>query len=312
MKIYINRQPVEGPWGGGNKTLGALCSKIIEKGHDLVYDLQPEIDLIFCYDPRPDNTGVWYQDFINYKANHPKTKILQRVGDVGTHSKPELTKLLRNIIDIKTTDFFIFPSQWSKNYLNYNQKNFKVIENKPLSTFYKKRRKSSIGNKIRVVTHHWSTNEKKGFDIYSELGSILQTKKIAGKEVELTYIGRYNKKFSSEGWSLVDPIDVSTLSEVLPKHDVYLTASIEEAGANHVLESLACGLPVLYRTNGGSINEYCKNYGLEYNDTQSLLDNLEIMIKDYEIHKSRVTKYTDKMEMSIAEYVDCIENLLRK
>ena len=114
MKIYLNRKPVHGPWGGGNNTLLKLCESLEKLNFKVVFNLQENIDVIFCYDPRPNTAGEWFQDFINYKLKNPKTKIIQRVGDVGTHSKPELTKLLREIVEKKFTDFYIFPSEWSR------------------------------------------------------------------------------------------------------------------------------------------------------------------------------------------------------
>ena len=108
MKIYFNREPVSGPWGGGNKTLFSLTESLKEN-HEITFNLEEKIDVIFCFDPRPNKKRIWYQDFIDYKVKNPKTKIIQRVGDVGTHSKPELTSILKQIVKAGCTDFFIFP-----------------------------------------------------------------------------------------------------------------------------------------------------------------------------------------------------------
>ena len=64
MKIFINRKPVIGPWGGGNKTAAALSTAL--KDHaDVVFDLShSDIDVIFCFDPRPSPDGIWYQHFL--------------------------------------------------------------------------------------------------------------------------------------------------------------------------------------------------------------------------------------------------------
>ena len=67
MKVYINRQPVSGPWGGGNKTVIALSQALRSSGRDVVYDLRHgDIDLIFCFDPRPNEAGESYGDMWNY------------------------------------------------------------------------------------------------------------------------------------------------------------------------------------------------------------------------------------------------------
>ena len=74
------------------------------------------------------------------------------------------------------------------------------------------------------------------------------------------------------------PKNADTLSELLPTYDIYVTASLEEAGANHVLEAMAAGLPVLYRKNGGSIEEYCCNHGLLYDTFNDFIKQLNKMI----------------------------------
>ena len=108
MKIYINREPVTGPWGGGNKIICNLSDRLKDLGHEVVYRLFDEdIDVIYCQDPRPNQHGEWYQHFLNHRTLF-KSKIIQRVGDVGTHGKPELFDLVKKTSNI--SDFLIFPS----------------------------------------------------------------------------------------------------------------------------------------------------------------------------------------------------------
>ena len=267
MKVYINRKPIKGPWGGGNKFVSSLADYLNRLGHEITYILTNDIDVIFCFDPRPNNEGIWYQHFLNHKKKFG-TKIIQRIGDVGTHSKPELAQLVK--ASSMHSDHVIFPSLWAKEKVNYTKNNFSVIQNGPLKIFYSNKKVVNKNkNRLKIVTHHWSTNEKKGYDFYEYLGSKIASGEI--KNVEFTFIGRYNDKFSHEGINLVKPMTEAELSLELPNHDIYLTSSLEEAGANHVLEAMAVGLPIFYRVNGGSINEYCKDYGIEYSKKEELL-----------------------------------------
>lgn len=312
MKIYFNRKPVTGPWGGGNKTLTAITSKLKDSGHNIVYDLEDEIDLIFCFDPRPNNTGVWYQHFIDYKSKNEKCKIIQRVGDIGTHGKPDLTNLVMQTS--KISDFLIFPSDWARRAIGFKKKNYDIIPNRPLEEFYKNRNSNEfIGEKIKIVTHHWSTNPMKGFHIYKALGDkIKEGLKINGLECEFTYIGRYSEDNRSEGINLISPIDVIELSRELPNHHVYLTASLGEAGANHVLEAIASGLPIVYHEKGGSIPEYCLENGLEYGDNlNELIESISCIMKNYSYFKQKNQRYTKKMSDSIEDYCSIIESVLK-
>jgi glycosyltransferase involved in cell wall biosynthesis len=96
-------------------------------------------------------------------------------------------------------------------------------------------------------------------------------------------------------------LDEKQLSLTLPKHDVYLTASLEEAGANHVLEALACGLPVVYRKGGGSINEYCEKYGIEYSSKDEMIKCID-QLKEY--------KFKKQYNRTIKEVVESYERMM--
>ena len=304
-KIYFNRKPVSGPWGGGNKTVNSLVNRL----HDnVVFDLEDDVDIIFCVDPRPNEDGLWYQDFLDHKVKFG-SKIIQRVGDVGTHGKPELTDLVKQ--SIQYSDVCIFPSQWAMEYVGASPVglggNSIVIPNAPLSDFYENRIKEVKPKKppVRVVTHHWSDNEKKGFDIYSSFYDHVD------KDYLFTYIGRYSNKHTRDGINCVDPKDTNDLKTILPAHDIYLTASMEEAGANHVLEAMACGLPVVYRTGGGSIDEYCsEEFGcVSYNNLDDLPAVLSGVVENYDDHKRKVLTYKRTNDDLVNEYLAVIDHV---
>jgi len=304
MKVYINRKPITGPWGGGNKTVAALSEKLQQNGHDVVYRLCDDIDIIFCFDPRSNNIGEWYHHLFDYKMRHG-AKIIQRVGDLGTHGKPDLTELVKQ--STKFSDFLIFPSEWARNYLKYSEDNCAVINNSPLKDFYNNRNiEHPKTETIKVVSHHWSPNIKKGFKYYKFLEQYIVEK---NAKIKFTYIGATppGLKFESPT-NYYEPIgDNKAISELISQNDIYLTASEEEAGANHVLEALACGLPVVYHKNGGSIVDYCKDYGIGYDSYDSMIDSLNKVFENYEHFKKNVLKYTKTIDDVISEYIDIIE-----
>ncbi len=299
MKIYINREPREGPWGGGNKTLSSLCEKLKASGAEVVFDLESGIDVIFCFDPRPNNKGLWYQNFLDYKS-FSGAKIVQRVGDLGTHSKPELFSLVQQTLPY--SDQVIFPSIWAKNYSGFEGDNFKIIPNRSRGIFFKNRENSdrSINRKPSIVTHHWSNNPKKGFDIYRYIDEILKDK------LDFTYIGRVPDGFSFKNSRYLAPIGDQDLSVALPRFDFYLTASREEAGANHVLEAMAAGLPVLYHNEGGSIPEYVGKRGIGYNGVGDLEEKINQLIASYKELRKHVLDYEENISQTIEEYCDLI------
>lgn len=301
MKVYLNRSPVAGPWGGANRTVIQLSNSLKANNCEVVYDLEDDIDVIFCFDPRHNNKGAWFRDFVDYR-NKTNCKIIQRVGDVGSHGKPELTSLVSQTIHF--SDFIIFPSDWAREVIKFKGKNYAVIPNSPVEDFYINRRENlTLSKKVKIVTHHWSTNDMKGFDIYSAFGKFCENWK---DKVEFTYIGRFSDKFSNVGINLIGPSDLDFLSSELPKHDIYLTASRQEAGANHVLEALAAGLPIVFGRAGGSIQEYCTAYGIEYDDQNSLIEAIESMIFNYSFYKRRALSFNRKLKDTIDHYVNII------
>jgi hypothetical protein len=308
VKVYLNRVPVIGPWGGGNKTLSLLYDKLSQdKKINLTLDLkEKDIDIIFCIDPKPGPDGIWYQNFIDYKNNINKdVKIIQRVGDLGTHRGQEITNLVAQTINI--SDFLIFPSNWARKAIGFQKTNYAIIQNRPLSIFYDSRKiKNNVNkNKIKIVTHHWSDNPKKGFELYSAFGKKIKN----NPSIEFTYIGRYNHDYSSDGINIIDPKNSKELAKLLPEFDVYLTASELEAGANHVLEAIAAGLPVIFRSGGGSIDEYCFNFGVEFNNASDLELALFSCVDNYKILKRKIEKYTTTLEEQVDYYIQVIKNL---
>ena len=199
------------------------------------------------------------------------------------------------------SDYLFFPSLWAKEYIDYNKDNFLVIPNAPLDVFYKYRKNKSIEKKIKVVTHHWSTNPKKGFEYYKFLDNMLS------QNIQFTFIGRLPEGFKLNNCCHISATgDNEKLSKTLASHDIYLTASEEEAGANHVLEALAAGLPIVYHDNGGSINEYCYSYGLTFSDKKSMAHSLIKVAKEHKKYKNKALKYNNNLEKTIEKYLGVI------
>ncbi|MAH49640.1 hypothetical protein CMI37_27705 [Candidatus Pacearchaeota archaeon] len=301
MKIYINRKPKTGPWGGGAKTVNKLVDHLTHFGHSVVYRLERGIDVIFCIDPRPNDYGENYHHLLQYKKRN-SIKIIQRVGDVGTHGKPELTEYVKFCLD--KSDFFIFPSEWAKEKIQFEGKNCSVIHNAPQEDFYNHRGgKTDISKKPKIITHHWSTNPKKGFDLYEQFDVYCRET----GEYEFYYMGQVPPGVMFVNYH--PPVDVAQLSYGLPKFDIYLTASEDEAGANHVLEALACGLPVVYRSSGGSIVNYCKKYGLEYSTFDELISSIKKVVDDYSTYKNEVLRYKRTNIEVVSKYYDIIQQV---
>lgn len=314
MLVYVNRKPVVGPWGGGNVFLTTLVNALVDAGHTVVHKLMPDVDVIFCMDPRPGaETGLcgYQQLYIHSKTN--KTPIVQRVGDVGSHGKPDLTQLV--LASTFHSNAVVFPSIWARDFIESSlgvlgktpPVKWHVIPNAPAKEFYKNRIHSTNlpAGTVKLVTHHWSNNKMKGFDFYRALDGSIRNGQL---DASFTFVGRQPDDMRLT--NAKEPMSRSELIDELPGHDVYVTASLAEAGANHVLEAAACGLPIIYRQGGGSIDEYCSRFGTSFDGSlPSFLVALDIVRRLLPKIRPDIDSYTRTADDVVQEYVSIIESV---
>jgi len=89
---------------------------------------------------------------------------------------------------------------------------------------------------------------------------------------EYTFIGRVREQFSNI--QHIQPLPSKELAEQLRQHDIYLALSLHEACSNALLEALACGLPALYRNDGGN-PELVSFGGLPFSGQEDILAQLD-------------------------------------
>ena len=178
MKVSIGSKIVRGPWGGGNLFAINLTNFLNERGHKVIYDLsEPDIDLILLTDPRSrgeSSSTFNHEDIKQYKKYvNPNVAVVQRVNECDERKNTDnINKFYLNASEV--ADKVIFVSSWLRNiYLNIGMPerktsvilagaNNKIFNNQNLQTWDKK-------NKLKLVTHHWSSHKNKGFDIYSDI-----------------------------------------------------------------------------------------------------------------------------------------------
>ena len=76
-----------------------------------------------------------------------------------------------------------------------------------------------------------------------------------------------------------------------------------------MLESIAAGLPVLYKTGGGSIDEYCSNYGIEYKDKASLNNSIDKCLENYDFLMYNIADFKYTLEDAVEKYSKIIKNI---
>ena len=302
MKIFFNRFPRNEPYGGGNQFLQRMTSMFVEKGHKVVYHLEEDIDLIFMMDPRPGDHGYSLQHIVAYKHHFPKTKVLHRVNECDARKGTnEIDDLLMTGMSI--SDSVVFISKWLKDYfftLGFKEKSSVIYNGCDTKHFYPET-KNSMG-KLRLVTHHWSDNWMKGFDLYTEIDRYLIENESAN--FDFTYVGRYCKEYSPKKTTIILPLHGKDLGDELRKHDIYVTASRWEPCGMHHIEGAASGMPVIYHADTGGIVELCEQHGEQFTDFSSFLKCLDRVSKNYD-------QYVNKIDYENLRIEKCCERFYK-
>lgn len=121
--------------------------------------------------------------------------------------------------------------------------------------------------KIRLVSSAWSDNPRKGGPFLKWLDKHLDWDRF-----EYTFIGRVQEQF--DNIVHIPPVPSEELAEKLRQHDIYVSVSLHEPCSNALLEALACGLPALYRNDGGN-PELVSFGGLPFSGKEDIMAQLD-------------------------------------
>jgi hypothetical protein len=318
MNIALSLKPSCGPTGGGISFLNSLIFGLESKGHKVFFELKnKEIDIILILDPRwnHSNSAFNSKDVLRYiNSINSNVIVVHRINECDERKKTHfMNRKLRQINYL--ADASVFVGKWLLDLKVTNKFNFHdldiVIRNGADKSIYNNYKfKPWIGNGVlKLVTHHWSGNRMKGFDIYERLDSLLGQMEYRNK-FTFTFIGNLPKNFVFKNSVHVQPIHGELLSTKIQEHHGYVTASINEPGGNHQNEGAACGLPLLYR-NSGCLPEYCEGYGVMF-DENSFETKLIEFRNTYSDYVNLMSSYPNTADVMVNNYLDFFEFLLAK
>ena len=317
MKVSIGTKIQKGPWGGGNLFAINLRDYLIKEGHEVVTNLNDDdIDIILITEPRKSSESSAYThfdvkkyiDYVNSEA-----LVVHRINECDERKNTNYVN--RYLINVnKIADQTVFVSSWLKDL--YEEQGINKINNNVImagansAIFNNKDFEPWNGKeKIKIVTHHWGANWNKGFDSYVLIDKLISQKKWKEK-IEFTYIGNLPKKFSFENSNVVSPLSGEALAKEIKKNHLYITGSLNEPSGNHHIEAAQCGLPLLY-INSGGIPEYCKNFGVMYDD-DDLEIKLEELIKKYDGYINELKTYSFNSDKMSNNYLSLFEESISK
>ena len=297
MKISFGSKIIKGPWGGGNLFLINLKEYLEANGHTVVFDLKDkDIDIILFTDPRKGrgSTSTFNKkDIKKYISKiNKKTKVVQRINECDERKNTKGVNQLY-LSSTEIADSVVFVSDWLQSIylqLGLDENKSSVImsgSNELIFNTYGRTEKP-VNKKFKLLTHHWSSNYLKGFELYSLIDQLLETNKWRNK-IEFTYIGNIDKKFTFKNTKVITPLSGFELANEIKEHDIYVTGSLNEPSGNHHIEAALCGLPVLY-INSGGIPEYAENHGVEVT-LENFEERLEYLIEYYGQFEKKMKSY---------------------
>ncbi len=274
-KIHILYKFTDGPFGGGNQFLKALRDCWKRQGCYVDNPNQADIILI--------NSLDCHLRLIQLRWVNRNAIFFHRVDGVFAYHRPLGGAIQdRNVhmISRLISDATIFQSHWSmeahhKIGMPPNRHEVVIHNAADPKFFYQRKLKQSNHrqNRVRLIAVSWSSNLNKGFKLYDYLDKNLDWSRFT-----MTFIG--NSPLDFKNITCVKPVPSKDLGEALRNHDVYITASIDDACSNSLLEALACGLPVVAIRSGGN-PELVGEQGLLFDGQSDFIESIERLVANY-------------------------------
>lgn len=250
------------PYGGGNQFLLALVGEFERRG------LRVERNTISV------TTRACL--FNSYNFDFARLRALARSGCRMVHRVDGPIRVYRGVddgtdgaiwsVNRELADATVFQSTYSHERHRELGLEFAaptVIHNAvDPAVFHPGERASIAGRKVRIISVSWSDNPNKGGETYAWLDERLDRDRF-----EYTFVGR--TKVPLPRGVMIPPVPSHEVAELLREHDLLVTASLHESCPNHVLEALACGLPVLYVASGAS-GELVGDAGFAFREREEL------------------------------------------
>ena len=315
MRISINANKIDGPYGGGNQFANALEKYLSAKGHEIFRTLVSNIDVILIVSSKthPVTTSYTIEEISEYTKLNPNTIVVQRINTCDEQRGRDLG-INRALLDAnRLADYTVFVSSFIQELYKKHgmdmSKPYGIILNSADEEIFNPMGSAEWDGKekLKIVTHHWSTNYMKGFDIYERLDQLLDISPF--KDLfEFTYIGNIPLGVDFKNTQVIPPLYGPELASAIKQHHIYLTAARHEPGGNHYVEAMQCGLPVLF-LRSGSLPEYCAPYGVEFTLVNFEEKLLEIREKYKEL-RQRVLKCPYSATRMTSQYEDLFKKLV--
>lgn len=291
MKIHILYNFKNQAWGGGNQFLKALKKEFENQG---IYEENLEKADVILFNSYPFSSEYLFNQILKLKQKYFDKIIIFRldgpISSIRGRDK-EIDKII-TIFNKFFVDGIIFQSNWCR---KQNKKLFGIfskyettIHNAPDNRIFNKIDKKEFNPKerIKLIATSWSSNWRKGFEIYKYLDENLDFSKY-----EMTFVGNSPIEFKNIKW--IKPVPSERLAEILKKYDIYITASQRDPCSNSLIEALSCGLPIIALNDGGH-PELVEKGGESFNGKENIIEKLEEVVENYQSYQFQIPEFLIK------------------
>lgn len=316
MKICFNLKPNDDKaCGGGVKFAIDFRKYLLSQGHKIVYtiDFNSPPDCVFMFDFKKYNCSEFEKtldtaDIKQLKMFFTNIPIIHRVNDIGLPKRNDLfTKNMSKLANIST--HVIFISEYCKeHYKNRIKTDSTVIHNGVDRNVFSFNDNYNIDT-IKLITHHWSDDLKKGWDFYTKIDEW-----IGHNNVEFTFVGRLPRNINLKNTKIIKPKNSLDTAKILKSHNMYVTASKFEPCGKHHIEGLSCGLPLLYRDiDSGGIIEAGFKFGVGFSDFSGFKESFDKVKENYLTYHNKIKNEFNKYysnDIINKKYLDVIEKVV--
>jgi hypothetical protein len=309
--VAINLRPRSGSWGGANQWTSQLTRFLKYCGFAVRFDLTRRVDaIVMTHTGLSKGTSFGVEEVLRFKANYPQVPCIHRINDNDIRKgTTEMDAFLAR--SNEAADFTVFVSEWLRDHhaarwFNKNKPHGVIEAGADPAVFHPFGNRPYAGGPFRLVTHHWSDNWAKGFDVYQEIDRVIAEGLV--KDFELWIIGRWPKEITWRAAKTFAPCSGEELASRLRECHGYVSASRHEPGAMHPVEGLQCGLPLLYHADSGGTVSPGKRYGVCID--KSLPQALEELRSRYQELRGRLLAEPPSGDLMSLSYRRLIQTLV--
>jgi len=278
MRVFINVNITNKPYGGSNSFFRTLTPALRKMGFKFVFDIRGKYDVALI---STLHRGITIDDLAYIKSRG--IPIVHRKTGYTFRGREEMRKSVDGVVagDRKQIEFepylnfSIFQSHYSHQLFlesGYRSEQCTVIPNGvdpktfglydyPFGFWRQPKHREfwDSSKTFRFAIVSWSNDMRKGFKYYSDFDNELE----AFPNTEVDFIGRMPDGMQFNNIRVHAPMTATKIGKFLRTCHGYLAFSEFETCSNALLEAISCGLQVIY-LDSGSNQEFAMPFGVEF------------------------------------------------